>query len=50
LTEEGRKTRAEASAAKRKWLAETLKNLDPDEQHTMLAAIKIIKRLAASQE
>jgi DNA-binding MarR family transcriptional regulator len=50
LTEDGRKTRAEASAAKRKWLAETLKDLDPDEQHTMLAAIKIIKRLAVSHE
>lgn len=50
LTAKGRKSRADASAAKQKWLAETLQGLAPGEQRTMLAAISIMKRLAASQD
>jgi DNA-binding MarR family transcriptional regulator len=49
LTAEGRRVRAEASAKKRRWLTVELQNLEAHEQRTMLAATKIIKRLAESE-
>jgi DNA-binding MarR family transcriptional regulator len=45
LTATGTAMRKERAAAKQKWLAQAVAQLDPQEQATLFAATKIIRRL-----
>jgi DNA-binding MarR family transcriptional regulator len=45
LTAEGVEARRKRSAAKQKWLLAAIAKLDPAEQHTLMSAVALIKRL-----
>jgi DNA-binding MarR family transcriptional regulator len=46
LTAKGIAIQSSVKSAKRSWLAQAIAQLDPDEQETLFAAGRIIKRLA----
>jgi DNA-binding MarR family transcriptional regulator len=50
LTDKGIAAEEKAGATKRNWLAQAIAKLDDDEQETLFAAGKIIKRLAEREQ